>query len=140
MTGRARPVGEVDVLELDPAALPVAARAAPSAGPAASSSASSRSNTRSALAIPDCSVLYMPATWVSGWLNCRTYWMNAWMLPSVIWPGRHLDAADHRHRDIAEVADERGGGPDQPGEELCAEAGVVDVGVAFAELLLGSAR
>ena len=31
-------------------------------------------------------MLYMPATWVSGWLNCRTYWMNAWMLPSVIWP------------------------------------------------------
>ena len=42
--------------------------------------------TRSALATPDCSVLYMPATWVSGWLNWRTYWMKAWMLPRVIWP------------------------------------------------------
>ena len=52
---------------------------------------------------------------------------------------RHLDAADHRHRDIAEVADERRGGSDQAGEELRAEAGVVDVGVEFAELLLAPA-
>ncbi len=102
-----------------------------------SSSASSRSKTRSALATPDCSVLYIPATWVSGWLNWRTYWMNAWMLPSVIWPGRHLDAADHRHRHVAQVADERRGGPHQSGEELRAEAGVVDVVVELAELLLG---
>ncbi len=51
--------------------------------------------------------------------------------------GCHLDTADDRHRDIAEVADEGGGGPDQPGEELRATAGVVDVGVEVAELVLG---
>ena len=47
--------------------------------------------------------------------------------------GRHLDTADHRHRDITEVADEGGGGPNQAGEELGAEAGVVDVAVELAE-------
>ena len=28
----------------------------------------------------------MLATWVSGWLNCREYWMNACTLPRSIAP------------------------------------------------------
>ena len=28
----------------------------------------------------------MDATWVSGWVNCREYWMNAWTSPRVIAP------------------------------------------------------
>ena len=31
-------------------------------------------------------MLYIAATWFSGPLNWRTYWMNAWMLPTVICP------------------------------------------------------
>ena len=41
--------------------------------------------------------------------------------------GRHLNAADNRDRDIAQVADEGRGGPDQSREELRPAAGVVDV-------------
>ncbi len=51
-------------------------------GPGSCSSASSRANTRSAEATPDCSRLAMLATWVSGWLNWREYWMNACTSPS----------------------------------------------------------
>ena len=50
------------------------------------SSASSSSKTRSAEATPDCSRLDIDATWVSGWLNCREYWMNACTSPSDIEP------------------------------------------------------
>ncbi len=49
---------------------------------------------------------------------------------------RDLDTADHRHRHVAEVADERGGRPDQSGKELRAKAGVVHVVVELAELFL----
>ena len=51
-----------------------------------SSSASSSSNTRSADAMPDCITLIIDASCVSGWVNCREYWMNAWMSPMVSWP------------------------------------------------------
>ena len=51
-----------------------------------SSGASSSSKTRSADAIPDCITLIIDASWVSGWVNCREYWMNAWMPPMVSWP------------------------------------------------------
>ena len=50
------------------------------------SGASSSSKTRSALATPDCSRLVIDATWVSGWVNCREYWMNAWTSPREIEP------------------------------------------------------
>ena len=52
----------------------------------ASSSASSSSKTRSAEATPDCSRLAIEATWVSGWVNWREYWMNACTSPSDIAP------------------------------------------------------
>lgn len=48
--------------------------------------ASSTSNTRSAEATPDCSRFAIDATWVSGWVNCREYWMNACTSPSDIVP------------------------------------------------------
>ena len=48
--------------------------------------ASSSSKTRSALATPDCSRLVIDATWVSGWVNWREYWMNACTSPSEIDP------------------------------------------------------
>ena len=59
------------------------------AGSAASgtcSSASSSSKTRSAEATPDCSRLAIEATWVSGWVNCREYWMNACTSPRLSAP------------------------------------------------------
>ncbi len=31
-------------------------------------------------------MLAIEATWVSGWVNCREYWMKAWMSPIVIAP------------------------------------------------------
>ncbi len=36
--------------------------------------------------MPDCSTLAIEASWVSGWVNCREYWMNACTSPMVIWP------------------------------------------------------
>ena len=51
-------------------------------------------------------------------------------------PGRHLQAADHRDGDVAEVADEHRRRRHQAGEELRAKTGVVDVVVELAELLL----
>ena len=68
------------MLELDPAA-PVGRATAAAAGSGACSSASSSSNTRSADATPDCSRLAIEASWVSGWVNCREYWMNACTSP-----------------------------------------------------------
>ncbi len=59
------------------------------AGPRSSrlcSSASSSSKTRSADATPDWSRLVIEATWVSGWVNWREYWMKAWTSPSDIEP------------------------------------------------------
>ena len=48
-------------------------------------------------------------------------------------PGGHLVSADHRHRHISDVADDHGGRRHQPGEELGAETGVVDLAVEPAE-------
>ena len=59
---------------------------AAAAGSADCSSASSTSNTRSADAMPDCSRLAIEATWVSGWVNIRVYWMNAWTSPRLMVP------------------------------------------------------
>ena len=56
------------------------------AGSALCSGASSRSKTRSAEATPDCRMLAIDATWVSGWVNCREYWMKAWTSPSDMLP------------------------------------------------------
>lgn len=50
------------------------------------SGASSSSKTRSAEATPDCTRFAMPATCVSGWLNCREYWTNACTSPSEMEP------------------------------------------------------
>ena len=57
-----------------------------SAASGACSGASSSANTRSADATLDCSRFAMLATWVSGWLNCREYWMKAVTAPRVSEP------------------------------------------------------
>ena len=36
--------------------------------------------------MPDCITLIIDASCVSGCVNWREYWMNAWMSPIVIWP------------------------------------------------------
>ncbi len=50
------------------------------------SSASSTSKTRSAEATPDCSRLAIDASWVSGWVNIRVYWMKACTSPRFMVP------------------------------------------------------
>ena len=50
------------------------------------SGASSTANTRSADATPLCMRLAIEATWVSGWVNWREYWMKAWTSPRLIAP------------------------------------------------------
>ena len=50
------------------------------------SGASRTSNTRSAEATPLCMRLAIDATWVSGWVNWREYWMKAWTSPRLIEP------------------------------------------------------
>ena len=80
--GLVRVVGEPDVVELDqPARLRVRERAL---GSGLWSSKSRNSKTRSADAMPDCRTLTMEASWVSGCVNWRVYWMNAWMSPMLI--------------------------------------------------------
>ena len=36
--------------------------------------------------MPDCMTLIIDASWVSGCVNCREYWMKAWMSPIDICP------------------------------------------------------
>ena len=48
----------------------------------------------------------MLATWVSGWLNCREYWMNACTSPRDSAPVATRSAADHGDQHVVEVADE----------------------------------
>ena len=80
-----RVVGERDALELDPAPrIGVDQRIRP--GRSLCSSTSSSSNTRSREAMPDWSVFTMAAICVSGCVNWREYWMNAWMSPTFIVP------------------------------------------------------
>ncbi|RAO55827.1 hypothetical protein ONO86_00904 [Micromonospora noduli] len=50
------------------------------------SSASSTAKTRSAEATPDWSRLAIEASWVSGWVNWREYWMKACTSPRLIVP------------------------------------------------------
>ena len=85
MSGRSGSYENDDVLELDPAARLRVHR--PEVGASGvCSSASSNSKTRSADAMPDWNTLTIDATCVSGWVNWREYWMNAWMSPMVIAP------------------------------------------------------
>ena len=100
-----RVVGERDVVELDPARARSAAgrRGRPRA---ICSGASSSSKTRSAEAMPDCSTLTIDASWVSGWVNWREYWMNACTSPRPIAPDDDPQAADDGDRDVVEVAEE----------------------------------
>ena len=98
------------------------ARTSGCAGSGDCSSASSSSKTRSAEATPDCSRFDIDATWVSGWLNWREYWMNACTSPSDMLPGRHPEPADHGDEDVVEVPDEHDRRHDDAGEELRAEA------------------
>ena len=71
------------MVELDPPRGPSSATTGAS-GSGDCSATSRNSNTRSAEAIPDCRMLAIEASWVRGWVNCRAYWMNAWMSPMVI--------------------------------------------------------
>ena len=50
------------------------------------SGASSTANTRSAEATPLCIRFDIEATWVSGWVNWREYWMNACTSPRLMVP------------------------------------------------------
>ena len=50
------------------------------------STSSSTSKTRSAEATPDCSRFAIEASWVSGWVNIRVYWMNACTSPRLMVP------------------------------------------------------
>ena len=100
-----RVVGERHVVELDPAArAAVGERRRPASGDC--SSASSSSKTRSAEAMPDCSTLAIDASWVSGWVNWREYWMNAWTSPSVIAPDDTRRPPIDGDGDVVEVAEE----------------------------------
>ncbi len=72
------------MVELDPALREVLRRALDSS--ADCSGASSSSKMRSAEATPDWNTLSIVATWVSGWVNWREYWMNACTSPSDIVP------------------------------------------------------
>ena len=56
--------------------------------------------------MPDCSTLIIDATWVSGWVNWREYWMNACTSPMLIAPLAHPQAADHGDGHVVEVAEE----------------------------------
>ena len=82
ISGWAWLVAERDVLE---SIRPRVGASAP-ASSGVCSSESRISNTRSADATPDCSRLAIDATWVSGWVNCRVYWMKAWTSPRFIVP------------------------------------------------------
>ena len=121
-----RVVAEGDVLELDPAA-PVGGRAGVrrrrgSARRRRAARRPARPRRR-----PDCSRLAIEATWVSGWVNWREYWMNAWTSPRLIEPVATrrppTTAIDH----VVEVPDEHHRRHDQPGDELRAEAGLVQL-------------
>ena len=77
-------VGERYVLERHLA--PDDGQRSASAASGSCSVASRSAKTRSAEATPDWSMLAMLATWVSGWLNWREYWMKACTSPSESWP------------------------------------------------------
>ena len=123
------------MLELDPA-LRVRRRSSGSAGSALCSSTSSSSKTRSAEAMPDCSTLAIDASWVSGWVNWREYWMNACTSPMRQRARRHPQPADHGDGDEVEVAEEHHRRLDGAGDELGAEARLVELLVLVAEALL----
>ena len=75
----------------------------------------------------------MLATWVSGWLNCREYWMNACTSPSDSAPGGDPQRADDRDQHVVEVADEHHRRLDRAGDELGPEAGLVQLLVVLGE-------
>ena len=85
---------------------------------------------------PDCSRLTIEATWVSGWVNCREYWMNACTSPSDQRAARDPEAAEHGDHDVVEVPDEHHHRHDQPGDELRAEADLEQLVVLLREDLL----
>ena len=130
-------VGEGHVLERRRAPCGSSMRAG-SAASGSCSSASSTSKTRSAEATPDWSTLAIEATWVSGWVNWREYWMNAWTSPRLIVPRRHPEAADDGDDDVVEVPDEHHGRHDDAADELGAERGLVELVVLLLERPLRS--
>ena len=75
----------------------------------------------------------MLATCVSGWLNCREYWMNACTSPSDSAPDATRSAADHGDQHVVQVADEHHGRLDRAGDELRPEAGLVQPLVVLGE-------
>ena len=56
--------------------------------------------------MPDCSTLAIEASWVSGWVNWREYWMKACTSPMLSWPGRDPQTADHGDDHVVQVAEE----------------------------------
>ena len=75
----------------------------------------------------------MLATWVSGWLNCLEYWMNAWHGAQGQRARCHLERPDHGHQDVVEVSDEHHRRLDRARDELRPVAGVVQRVVVLGE-------
>ena len=86
--------------------------------------------------MPDCRTLTIDASWVSGWVNWREYWMNAWMSPIVIAPddtrSPPMTAMATKFRLPRNII----AGWIDPGDELGAEAGLVELLVLVVEALL----
>ena len=98
-----------------------------------SSSASRSSKTRSADATPDWSRLTIEASWVSGWVNWREYWMNACTSPRLIAPEATRSPPSTATSDVVEVPDEHHHRHDQPGDELRSERGLEELVVLLGE-------
>ena len=76
--------------------------------------------------MPDWSTLAIDASCVSGIVNCREYWMNACTSPSVIAPTTPAARRPRRWHEV-EVAEEHHRRLDDAGDELGAEAGLVEL-------------
>ena len=83
--------------------------------------------------MPDWSTLAIDASWVSGWVNLREYWMKAWTSPMLSGAAGHPQAADHGDDHVVQVAEEHHRRLDDAGDELGAEAGLEQLLVLLVE-------
>ena len=77
----------------------------------------------------------MLAICVIGWVNERTYWMKAWISPTVMVPLDRQVTAQDTDDDIAQVADKVHDGHHQAGEELGFPGRIIQYIVEPVELL-----
>ena len=105
-------------------------------GSGLSSSASRMSKIRSADATPLCIRLNIDPIWVSGWVNCREYWMNACTSPRLSDPDATRSPPTTATADVVEVPQEHDGRHDDPGDELGPPARLVQLLVALVEARL----